>query len=146
MEDENRATTSPFHQQTICSNVRSTDRSWANQSRTEPSDSWCNAAPEHRTWQTNRSLHNLSNCIDKHFDVVFRRCGQNAMTQTTNPAGPVAAFQRREIIGQVLLQFIAGRVQESLIEVALHEPSGGQVERFANVPAVIDTDTGEGVR
>src|SRR5436189_3831858 len=112
---ENKATRSPPHWQRLCSNAQATDQSWESQSRTGPSDSSCNVAPGRRTWQINLSLHYLSNCVNKKSDVIFRRPRQNAMTQTTNPPGPFMSFQRRQIISQVLLQFIARGMQQPLI-------------------------------
>src|SRR5215831_14079288 len=60
MEDESRATRWLPDRPGLCSSGQSTDRWWANQSRTGPWDNSYSAAPARRTWQTNLSLHYLS--------------------------------------------------------------------------------------
>src|SRR5438874_8724945 len=104
---ENRETRSPLHQRRPCSAHQSIARSSASQSRTEQSDNWCIAVPEHRTWQINRSLHYLSNGVNEESDIFFRRPGQNAVTQPANPPGAFAAGQRFKISFQVSFQIIA---------------------------------------
>src|ERR1043166_2375869 len=104
---ENRETRLPLHQRKLCSTHQSIARSSASQSRKEQSDSWCSAEPGHRTWQINRSLHYLSNGVNKESDIIFRRPGQDAVTQPANPPGACAAGQRFKISLQVGLQIIA---------------------------------------
>src|SRR5437868_10169794 len=132
---------SPSRQQKLCSDARATDRSSANRAKTERSGNSCSAAPERRTWRINLSLHYLSNCINKKPDVIFRRGGKNAMPQTANPAGPGALFQRPEIIIEMLFQIVTRRVQQGLIEVALHKAAGRNIECCAYIPAMIDSDS-----
>src|ERR1041384_2980529 len=125
------------------STIRSTDRSSVNPSKTEPSDNWCSGAPGRRIWQTNQSLHYLSNFIHKQSHIVFRRARQNAMAEPANPAGPFSILERAEISIQMLLQFFSARMQQSLIEVALDESTRRNIERFTDVPSMIDTDAGK---
>src|SRR5437867_4921942 len=104
---ENRETRSPLHQRRLCSAHQSIARSSASQSRKEQSDSWCSAVPGHRTSQINRSLHYLSNGVNEESNIIFRRPGQDAVTQSANPPGAFAAAQRFKISFQVCFQIFA---------------------------------------
>src|SRR5581483_6243595 len=81
--------------------------------------------------------------VNKQSHIVFRRARQYAMTKAANPTGPFAILHRFQIAIKVLLQVLARRVQQSLIEVTLNETVGRNIERVAEIPRVIDADTQE---
>src|SRR5215831_16363434 len=82
----NRATRWPPDPRPPGSNDRATAWWWVDQSKTERWGNWYSAAPGHRTWQIDLSLHYLSNCVNKKSDIVFRRHRENTVAQPTDPA------------------------------------------------------------
>src|ERR1051325_7127228 len=65
------------------------------------------------------------------------------MTEPANPAGPFTILERIKIAVEMLLQIRTVGLQQSLIEIALHKTVGRNIESFADVPAMIDADSGE---
>src|SRR2546425_3237369 len=65
------------------------------------------------------------------------------MAEPANPTGPFTTGERFQIFSQMLLQIRGVGMQQSLIEITLDKSTRRNVERFANVPSMIDTDAGK---
>src|SRR3989442_12212082 len=119
MEDAGRATSWPIDLQRRGLTPSATDRSWARRSRRELSDSSYNAAPEHRTWQKDRSLQNLSNCINEYSHVLFRRFLEHAMAKAANRPRAIMLYQGIKKSFKLPFEFFSTAENRILGKVAL---------------------------
>ena len=65
------------------------------------------------------------------------------MAESANPAGGPVRTDWEKITSQVLLQFLARRQKQCLIEIALNKPLRKYFAGLLQVPTMIDSDAGQ---